>query len=316
MSDDIQNPAFGIGRGYQDKIEPKAPSIDVKVENEQKQVIDNLDKEAEKKENEKKDLKEHQETKDVADNSYEEKITSTEYNIPTLDLRGIRKTYFQGKTRLDVLNGADLYVNPGEIVALVGPSGSGKSTLLQIAGLLDNPTQGEVVVCGNSCEKMKDLQRTKVRREEVGFVYQYHHLLPEFSALENVIMPQLIANDKSKKSKARAKWLLEKLGLADRMKHKPSELSGGEQQRVAIARALSNTPRLLLADEPTGNLDPSSSKVVFEELLRLVRETGLSALIATHNPDLASRMDRKVALRDGKVFELGSHAFIGKRIYR
>jgi lipoprotein-releasing system ATP-binding protein len=317
-----RNPAFGIGKGYEapilepleEKISKDLDDKEAEVEADSKQAEIAQETQSAESTKVKDDIK--VEENDVVQGLSDEQKTSTKFNLPTLELRGIRKSYSQGKTSLDVLNGADLVVRPGEIVALVGPSGSGKSTLLQIAGLLDNPTEGEVIVSGCSCEKMRDLARTKIRRDEIGFVYQYHHLLPEFTALENVIMPQLIAGDKSKKSKARAEWLLGKMGLKSRMTHKPSELSGGEQQRVAVARALANTPRLLLADEPTGNLDPSSSQSVFEELLRLVRETGLSALIATHNPEIAARMDRKVALRDGKVLELGSHAFIGKRLYR
>ncbi len=222
----------------------------------------------------------------------------------TLSLRGLKRTFHQGDATLDVLNGADLTIRAGEIVALVGPSGAGKSTLLQIAGLLERPDGGEVIIDGKNCARLSDDKRTALRREHLGFVYQYHHLLPEFSALENVCLPQLIRGRSKREARVRAQALLDSMGLGKRADHRPGQLSGGEQQRVAIARALANAPRLLLADEPTGNLDPHTSDGVFVELLRLVREEGLAALIATHNPELARRMDRTVSLRDGLVVEL------------
>ena len=221
-----------------------------------------------------------------------------------LILRGLKRSFRQGDATLDVLVGADLTIRAGEIVALVGPSGAGKSTLLQIAGLLERPDGGEVIIAGNDCARLSDDKRTALRREHLGFVYQYHHLLPEFSALENVCLPQLIRGKSRREAKVRAEALLYSMGLGKRGDHRPGQLSGGEQQRVAIARALANAPRLLLADEPTGNLDPHTSDGVFVELLRLVREEGLAALIATHNPELARRMDRTVSLRDGLVVEL------------
>ena len=217
-----------------------------------------------------------------------------------LDLVGIRRWFPQGKDqRLDVLNGASLSIQPGEIVALVGPSGAGKSTLLHVAGLLETPNEGEVFVAGEACGKMSDDRRTLIRRQYLGFVYQYHHLLPEFSALENVVIPQMIAGVARSRAKIKAKELLDRMGLAHRADHRPGQLSGGEQQRVAIARALANDPKVLLADEPTGNLDPHTADAVFHELLTLVRQSKVAALIATHNPDLAARMDRVVRLSDG-----------------
>ncbi len=220
---------------------------------------------------------------------------------PALVLSDVRRSFRQGRETLDVLKGGDLTIARGEIVALVGPSGSGKSTLLQIAGLLERPDAGSVTVGGTDCARAGDRERTRLRRIHLGFVYQYHHLLPEFSAEENVILPQMIAGRSKAAARGRARDLLAAMGLGERFAHRPSQLSGGEQQRVAICRALANRPRLLLADEPTGNLDPHTSEGVFNELLRLVREEGLSALIATHNPDLAARMDRTVTLRDGRV---------------
>jgi len=222
----------------------------------------------------------------------------------SLVLSGLRRRFVQGETALDVLNGADLTVHAGEIVALVGPSGSGKSTLLQIAGLLEHPDAGGVEIAGRDCGGLGDAERTRLRREALGFVYQHHHLLPEFSALENVVLPQMIAGRPRAVAAERAAALLGRLGLAARGDHRPGQLSGGEQQRVAIARALANEPVLLLADEPTGNLDPDTAEAVFAELLSLVRDHGLAALIATHNPDLAGRMDRRVTLRSGSLVEL------------
>jgi lipoprotein-releasing system ATP-binding protein len=227
---------------------------------------------------------------------------------PALILAGVVRSFRQGKDTLQVLAGADLTLKQGEIVALVGPSGAGKSTLLQIAGLLEYPDEGDVIIAGQSCAKLGDDRRTAIRREHLGFVYQYHHLLPEFSALENVVLPQMITGLPRRVAAQRGRELLASLGLAPRADHRPGQLSGGEQQRVAIARALANAPALLLADEPTGNLDPHTADLVFESLLRLVRGAGLAALIATHNPDLASRMDRMITLRDGKLQELSARS--------
>ena len=216
-----------------------------------------------------------------------------------LSLRGIRRTFQQGDRKLEVLRGVSLDLKAGEIVALVGQSGSGKSTLLHIAGLLERPDGGEVIVDGKSVDKAGDGARTALRRRFLGFVYQYHHLLPEFSALENVMLPQMLNGLSRSQSRVRADALLSMVGLKERADHRPGRLSGGEQQRVAIARAVANAPRVLLADEPTGNLDASTAETVFRQLLALVRETGMAALIATHNPDLAARMDRTLHLREG-----------------
>jgi len=216
-----------------------------------------------------------------------------------LRLTGIRRRFSQGKETLDVLRGVDLTLKPGEIVALVGPSGAGKSTLLHIAGLLEAPDEGEVHLAGTAVTRLSDSERTRLRRLHLGFVYQYHHLLPEFSAVENVILPQMIAGASRRAARVRALGLLERVGLQPRADHRPGQLSGGEQQRVAICRALANAPRVLLADEPTGNLDPHTAETVFGELIGVVRGSGVAALIATHNPDLARRMDRAVTLRDG-----------------
>jgi len=222
---------------------------------------------------------------------------------PALVADGIRRSFTQGATRLDVLRGASLSLAAGEIVALVGPSGAGKSTLLHIAGLLERPDGGEVVIGGTPCGKLGDGERTRLRRERLGFIYQFHHLLPEFSALENVVLPQMIAGVGRAAARDRARELLARLGIEPRADHRPGQLSGGEQQRVAIARAMANRPAVLLADEPTGNLDPATADAVFDELLELVRHTGLAALIATHNPLLAQRMDRVLAMDDGIVVE-------------
>ena len=216
-----------------------------------------------------------------------------------LSLQGIRRTFVQGDRRLEVLRGVSLDLHPGEIVALVGQSGSGKSTLLHIAGLLERPDEGEVMVGGRPAAGAGDKERTLMRRQFLGFVYQYHHLLPEFSAVENVILPQMLNGQSRAAARTRALELLEMVKLADRADHRPGRLSGGEQQRVAIARAVANAPRVLLADEPTGNLDTATSDIVFQQLLGLVRGTGMSALVATHNHELAARMDRTVTLRDG-----------------
>jgi lipoprotein-releasing system ATP-binding protein len=216
-----------------------------------------------------------------------------------LCLRGIKRTFVQGDRRLEVLRGVTLDLRPGEIVALVGQSGSGKSTLLHIAGLLERPDEGDIVIDGKSAGAASDRERTTLRRQFLGFVYQYHHLLPEFSAIENVMLPQMLNGRSRGEARRRAVELLAMVQLKERADHRPGRLSGGEQQRVAIARAVANAPRVLLADEPTGNLDASTADAVFRQLLGLVRETGMAALVATHNPDLAARMDRTVTLKDG-----------------
>lgn len=231
-------------------------------------------------------------------------------NNTTLTLKNINKTFRQGNEILEILKDVNLEIRTKEVVALIGPSGSGKSTLLQIAGLLENPTEGEVYIDGENCTGNSDNVRTTLRRDYLGFVYQYHNLLPDFDAAENVIIPQLIAGVKYKEARDKAMWLLQRLGLNEREHHRPAELSGGEQQRVAIARALANTPKLLLADEPTGNLDPNTSDNVFLTLLEVVKETGLSALIATHNIDLANKMDRVVSLKDGKLIDNKNSRFL------
>ncbi len=224
-------------------------------------------------------------------------------NGRVLDITGVKRTFHQGPDDLHVLRGIDLTLGEGEIVALIGPSGAGKSTLLHIAGLLEAPDSGDVALAGQSCSGMDDDARTAMRREHLGFVYQYHHLLAEFSALENVAIPQIIAGQSRGEALKQAHEILGWLGLEAREKHRPARLSGGEQQRVAIARALATSPSLLLADEPTGNLDPGTASDVFEVLLKLVKGAGLTALIGTHNPDLASRMDRIVSLEDGHLVE-------------
>lgn len=220
---------------------------------------------------------------------------------PALDLRHVARSFSEGATRLDVFLDASIKVHPGEIVALVGQSGSGKSSLLHIAGLLEAPTAGEVFVAGQNCTALDDASRTRIRRIGIGFVYQFHHLLPEFSALENVMMPQLIAGAEKSAASRRGRELLDRFGLSKRLDHRPAELSGGEQQRVAIARALANRPQLLLADEPTGNLDPRTSDQVHGEFLRVIAEEGVGALVATHNVELARRMTRLVRLEDGRL---------------
>ena len=225
-------------------------------------------------------------------------------DAPAIELVGIERTFHQGGADINVLRGIDLSINHGEIVAILGPSGSGKSTFLHIAGLLETPDKGEVRIDGFSCSDMDDHGRTMTRRQKLGFVYQFHHLLPEFSALENITLPQMVAGVKKSVANERSMSLLDRMGLKDRSTHRPAQLSGGEQQRVAIARALANKPAVLLADEPTGNLDEATSERVFNELLALVREEGLAALIATHNTGLAKRMDRVAHLHTGHL-ELG-----------
>jgi len=222
-----------------------------------------------------------------------------------LSVSGVRKTFRQGENYLHVLKDCDLEIQAGEMVALLGPSGAGKSTLLHIAGLLERPDDGEISVAGQACAKLSDSGRTALRRRALGFVYQYHHLLPEFSALENVMLPQMIASLGRRTAEERARELLDMVGLSERTDHRPARLSGGEQQRVAIARALANAPALLLADEPTGNLDPHTSDRVFDLFVGLVRETGLATLVATHNLHLAGRMDRVLQLEEGRVIPAG-----------
>ena len=220
-------------------------------------------------------------------------------NVPAIQLDNVQRRFKQAGGVLEVLRGASLSVNPGECVALVGPSGAGKSTLLHIAGLLERPDGGDVILAGKSCGRMSEAERTATRGRTLGFVYQFHYLLPEFSALENVMIPLMIEGASRSDARKRARELLATVGLSARETHRPARLSGGEQQRVAIVRAIANRPHVLLADEPTGNLDPTTAEAVFGELLKLVRTTGLAALIATHNPDLAQRMDRIVSLRNG-----------------
>jgi len=222
---------------------------------------------------------------------------------PQLRLERIERGYTQGNRRIEVLRGASASFFPGETVALLGPSGAGKSTLLHIAGLLERPDKGAVVINGVDCGKLTDSEQTRMRRMEVGFVYQFHHLLPEFSALENVVLPQLILGLTRDKAEERARELLRSLGLDQRWDHRPAQLSGGEQQRVAIARAVANEPKVLLADEPTGNLDPPTAERVFEQLLKLIKTSGVAAVVATHNLDLAARMDRTLRLADGVLIE-------------
>jgi len=225
-------------------------------------------------------------------------------DIPVLFLHAIERTYRQGDEALHVLNGAELAIWPGQSVALVAPSGAGKSTLLHIAGLLEHPDHGDVYIDGRATAILPDHERTRIRRVDIGFVYQSHHLLPEFTALENVLLPQMIRGLKRGEARERAVELLSYLGLRDRLNHRPAELSGGEQQRVAIARAVANAPRILLADEPTGNLDLHTADHVFSALTQLVRASRLATIIATHNMELADRMDRRVTLREGQVVEL------------
>jgi lipoprotein-releasing system ATP-binding protein len=234
-----------------------------------------------------------------------ETATSTaDTEQPLVFLHGVCRQFRQGDSTLDILKGAELGVWVGQSVALVAPSGAGKSTLLHIAGLLEHADAGEVYIDGVATSNLTDMARTRIRRTEIGFVYQAHHLLPEFSALENVAMPQMIRGLPRREATARGTELLSYLGLKDRLTHRPAELSGGEQQRVAIARAVANAPRILLADEPTGNLDVRTAAHVFATLNQLVRASGLAAIIATHNMDIAAQMDRRVTIRDGMVVEL------------
>ena len=223
---------------------------------------------------------------------------------PALRITGLNQTFHQGGRELKVLRDLDMTVDRGEAVALIGPSGSGKSTLLHAAGLLEQPDGGEIEITGQRCSTMGDAQRTVIRRKQLGFVYQFHHLLPEFTALENVMMPMRLARAPKSEGLYRAEKLLSEMGLADRVGHVPAQLSGGEQQRVAIARALANQPVLLLADEPTGNLDQATAELVFEELLSAVRDRGLSMLVATHDVMIADRLDRVVRIQDGHVVAL------------
>ncbi len=222
---------------------------------------------------------------------------------PVIKLVDLKRIYRQGENELRVLDGASAELHEGEAVALVAPSGAGKSTLLQVAGLLDKADGGSIFIGNRDCAALSDAERTRIRRTEIGFIYQFHHLLPEFSALENVVIPQLVAGLKRSEAVKRAIDLLTLFGLKDRLSHRPGELSGGEQQRVAIARAVANAPLILLADEPTGNLDPETADRVFVQLLQFVRKAGLVALVATHNYDLAQRMDRVLRLEGGKLVE-------------
>jgi lipoprotein-releasing system ATP-binding protein len=224
--------------------------------------------------------------------------------IPILFMHEVERTYRQGDASLHILNGAELAIWAGQSVALVAPSGAGKSTLLHIAGLLEHPDHGDVYVDGAATAILPDAERTRIRRNEIGFVYQSHHLLPEFTALENVLLPQMIRGLNRAEARKRAVELLDYLGLHERLNHRPAELSGGEQQRVAIARAVANAPRILLADEPTGNLDVHTADHVFAAFTQLVRASGLATIIATHNMDIAARMDRRVTIREGLVVEL------------
>jgi lipoprotein-releasing system ATP-binding protein len=230
--------------------------------------------------------------------------TEEPQDIPILYLHQVERHYNQGETTLDILRGAELALWPGQSVALVAPSGAGKSTLLHIAGLLEHPDHGEVYIGGQATANLPDAERTRIRRTDIGFVYQSHHLLPEFTAMENVMLPQLIRGLGRSEAKKRAQELLDYLGLKARVNHRPAEMSGGEQQRVAIARAVANAPRILLADEPTGNLDVKTAEHVFAAFNQLIRASGLSTIIATHNMDIAARMDRRVTISDGQVVEL------------
>jgi lipoprotein-releasing system ATP-binding protein len=238
----------------------------------------------------------------LADVSVE--VADGEQETPILFMQNVERTYRQGDAALHILSGAELAIWAGQSVALVAPSGAGKSTLLHIAGLLEHPDHGDVYIDGRATASLPDHDRTRMRRNEIGFVYQSHHLLPEFTALENVLLPQMIRGLTRAEARKRAIELLDYLGLRERLNHRPAELSGGEQQRVAIARAVANAPRILLADEPTGNLDVHTADHVFAALTQLVRASGLATIIATHNMELAARMDRRVTLREGLVVEL------------
>jgi lipoprotein-releasing system ATP-binding protein len=237
--------------------------------------------------------------------SEEEVVVETQEEVPIIFLHGIDRCYRQGDATLEILKGAELAVWPAQSVALVAPSGAGKSTLLHVAGLLEHPDAGEVYIDSIATSTLNDVERTRIRRSQIGFVYQFHHLLPEFSALENVMLPQMICGLSRREARKRATELLGYLGLKERLTHRPAELSGGEQQRVAIARAVANAPRILLADEPTGNLDPRTSDHVFSALAQLVRASGLAVIVATHNMDIAARMDRRVTIKEGLVVEMG-----------
>ena len=226
---------------------------------------------------------------------------------PVLAINGVKRSYATGEGELEVLKGVDLEVFPGEVVGLIGPSGSGKSSLLHAAGLLERPTEGKIIVEGRDCTRLSDRERTRIRLGSIGFVYQFHHLLAEFSALDNVALPQMMAGVPRAEARERAAALLGELGLAERVNHQPGQLSGGEQQRVAVARALANQPRVVLADEPTGNLDPANSGAVFHSLHDLARATGVALVIATHNMELAGFMDRVFALRDGHLVQQPGH---------
>ncbi|MBK8199661.1 MAG: ABC transporter ATP-binding protein [Acidobacteria bacterium] len=223
--------------------------------------------------------------------------------VPVLELKAIERTYKTSAGALPVLRGTDLRIAPGELVGLVGPSGSGKSTLLHTAGLLERPEGGDVLLDGVDCLELNENGRTAIRRKKIGFVYQFHHLLPEFNAIDNVAMPLMIAGLSRKAARERAASLLDDMGLAERLYHQPGQLSGGEQQRVAIARALANDPRLVIADEPTGNLDPATTERVFATLIKMVREEGAGVLVATHNLALTRHMDRVLTLQDGKLVD-------------
>jgi lipoprotein-releasing system ATP-binding protein len=231
-------------------------------------------------------------------------VAPADDEIPMLYLQDVERQYHQGDEDLHVLNGVELAIWAGQSVALVAPSGAGKSTLLHIAGLLEHPDHGDVYIDGRATAVLPDAERTRIRRLEIGFVYQSHHLLPEFNALENVMLPQMIRGLSRREAAKRATDLLSYLGLAERLTHRPAELSGGEQQRVAIARAVANAPRILLADEPTGNLDMHTAEHVFTVFTQLVRASGLATIIATHNMEIAARMDRRVTLREGRVVEM------------
>ena len=235
---------------------------------------------------------------------------SDAFAVAALRLDAVARTYKEGEGQLEVFRNVTLSIAPGELVALVGPSGAGKSSLLHMAGLLEAPSAGEIVIAGAPASSITDAERTRIRRDTIGFVYQAHHLLPEFTALENVVIPQLIAGKRRKDAEAEATRLLTMVGLENRLTHRPAQLSGGEQQRVAIARALANKPRLLLADEPTGNLDPRTAAGVFEALIAIVRAEGLAVLVATHNLTLAAKMDRALILDEGRLIDggkLGAH---------